>query len=79
LFWSFCLPCSALPVQLALLRPGSKEFNGLEILVWRHELAVLRARYGVLSSPRLIERSWLRRVDAGRIITHLGRSKSHPL
>jgi putative transposase len=42
LFWSFCLPGSALPVQLAPLRPGSKEFNGLEILVWRHELAVLR-------------------------------------
>jgi hypothetical protein len=42
LLWSFwCLALRCL-LQLALLRPRSEQFKELEIIVLRHELAMLR-------------------------------------
>jgi transposase InsO family protein len=42
LFWSLCYLALRCLLQLALLRPLSEEFKELEIVVLRHELAVLR-------------------------------------
>jgi putative transposase len=42
LFWSFCHLAFRCLLRLALLRPRSEKFKELEIVVLRHELAVLR-------------------------------------
>src|SRR2546423_11353942 len=42
LFWSLCCLVVRGVLQLVLLRPRSQEFKELEIVVLRHELAVLR-------------------------------------
>ncbi len=42
MFWSFCYPVCRCVLQLMLLRPRSEDFKELEIVVLRHELAVLR-------------------------------------
>jgi putative transposase len=42
LFWSLCCLALRCLLQLVLLRPRSREFEELEIVVLRHELAVLR-------------------------------------
>jgi putative transposase len=42
LFWSLCCVALRCLLQLILLRPRSQEFKELEIVVLRHELAVLR-------------------------------------
>jgi hypothetical protein len=42
LIWSLCYLALRCLLQLALLRPRSQEFKELEIVVLRHELAVLR-------------------------------------
>jgi putative transposase len=42
LFWSLCYTALRCLLQLVLLRPRSEEFKELEIVVLRHELAVLR-------------------------------------
>jgi putative transposase len=42
LFWSLGYLALRCLLQLALLRPRSEEFKELEIVVLRHELAVLR-------------------------------------
>jgi hypothetical protein len=42
LFWSLCCLALRCLLQLVLLRPRSREFKELEIVVLRHELAVLR-------------------------------------
>jgi len=46
LFWSFCYLVLARLLQLAALRFRSQEFKELEIVVLRHELAVLRRQTG---------------------------------
>lgn len=46
LFWSFCYVVLARLLQLAALRFRSEEFKELEIVVLRHELAVLRRQTG---------------------------------
>jgi len=42
LFWSLCCLALRCLLQLVLLRARSQEFKELEIIVLRHELAVLR-------------------------------------
>jgi len=42
LFWSLCYLVVRCVLQLVLLRPRSQDFKELEIVVLRHELAVLR-------------------------------------
>ena len=42
MFWSFCYLALGCLLQLVVLRPRSKQFKELEIIVLRHELAVLR-------------------------------------
>jgi putative transposase len=42
LFWSLCYLALRCLLQLILLRPRSRDFKELEIVVLRHELAVLR-------------------------------------
>jgi putative transposase len=46
LFWSFCYVVLRRVLQLAALRFRSNEFKELEIVVLRHELAVLRRQTG---------------------------------
>jgi len=46
LFWSFCYVVLGRVLQLAALRFRSEEFKELEIVVLRHELAVLRRQAG---------------------------------
>ncbi len=46
LFWSFCYVVLRRVLQLAALRFRSEEFKELEIMVLRHELAVLRRQAG---------------------------------
>jgi putative transposase len=46
LFWSFCYVVLGRLLQLAALRLRSEEFKELEIVVLRHELAVLRRQAG---------------------------------
>ena len=42
LFWSLCYLAFRCLLQLVVLRPRSEDFKELEIVVLRHELAVLR-------------------------------------
>ena len=42
MFWSLCCVVLRRVLQLAALRCRSEEFKELEIMVLRHELAVLR-------------------------------------
>ena len=42
MFWSFCYLALRCLLRLVLLRPRSREFKELEIVVLRHELSVLR-------------------------------------
>ena len=44
MFWSFCYVVLGRLLQLAALRFRSEEFKELEIVVLRHELAVLGVR-----------------------------------
>jgi putative transposase len=46
LFWSFCYVVLGRLLQLAALRFRTEEFKELEIVVLRHELAVLRRQTG---------------------------------
>ncbi len=46
MFWSFCYVVLGRLLQLAALRLRSEEFKELEIVVLRHELAVLRRQTG---------------------------------
>ena len=46
MFWSLCYVALRRVLQLAALRFRSKEFKELEIVVLRHELAVLRRQAG---------------------------------
>ena len=42
MFWSLCYLALRCLLRVVLLRPRSEEFKELEIVVLRHELAVLR-------------------------------------
>jgi transposase InsO family protein len=56
LFWSFCYVVLRRVLQLAALRFRSEDFKELEIVVLRHELAVLRRQAGrpeLLSADRV--------------------------
>ena len=55
-----------LVLQLLLLSLRSEEFKELEIVVLRHELAVVPGRLRDLPSSLLTGRSWLRRVGSFR-------------
>jgi putative transposase len=46
LFWSFCYVVLARLLRLAALRFRSEEFKELEVVVLRHELAMLRRQTG---------------------------------
>jgi putative transposase len=46
LFWSLCYLAFRCALQLVLLRPRSTEFKDLEIVVLRHQLAVLHRHAG---------------------------------
>jgi hypothetical protein len=59
LFWSFCYVVLARLLQPAALRFRSEEFKELEIVVLRHELAVLRRQAG--RPPR----GWPRSAESG--------------
>jgi putative transposase len=56
LFWSLCYLALRWMLQLVLLRRRSDDFTGLEIVVLRHELSVLRrqARPQLTSSDRVL-------------------------
>ena len=46
MFWSFCYLVLRSVLRLAMLRLHSEDFKELEIVVLRHELAVLRRQRG---------------------------------
>ena len=46
MFWSLCYLLVRCLLQLVLRRPRSQEFKDLEIVVLRHQLAVLRRQTG---------------------------------
>jgi len=59
LFWSLCCLASRCLLQFVLLRPRSEGFKELEIVVLRHELAVLTTtdRVFLIAASRLLPRS----------------------
>jgi putative transposase len=65
LFWSFCYLVLRCVLQLASLRPRSEEFKELEIVVLRHELAVLRRQAGL---PRLTPADRILLAAASRLL-----------
>jgi hypothetical protein len=54
-FWSLGHLALRCVLQVVLLRPRSDQFKELEIIVLRHELAVLRRQVLARSSPRPTE------------------------
>jgi hypothetical protein len=65
LFWSFCYVVLGRLLELAALRFRSEEFKELEIVVLRHELAVLRRQAG---RPELKPADRVFLVAAGRLV-----------
>ena len=69
--WSLCYLVFRCMLQLVLLRPRSEEFKELEIVVLRHELAVLRRQ---VARPRLDEGDRMFLAAASRLLTGASRS-----
>jgi putative transposase len=65
LFWSLCYPVCRCVLQLVLLRRRSEEFKEIEIVVLRHELAVLRRQ---TRRPRLTTTDRVFLAAAGRLL-----------
>ena len=65
LFWSFCYLVLRCLFKLASLRPRSEEFKELEIVVLRHELAVLRRQAG---RPKLTSADRMLLTAASRLL-----------
>jgi hypothetical protein len=65
LFWSLCYLVLRRVLQLAALRCRSEEFKELEIVVLRHELAVLRRQVG---RPELRPADRVFLADASRLL-----------
>jgi putative transposase len=65
LFWSLCYLAFRCVLRLVLLRPRSSEFKELEIVVLRHQLAVLRRQ---ASRPQLTQTDRLFLAAASRFL-----------
>jgi putative transposase len=65
LFWSFCYLVFRCVIQLVSLGPRSQQFKELEIVVLRHELAVLRRQAG---RPRLTPADRMLLAAASRLL-----------
>ncbi len=63
--WSFCYLVLRCLIELASLRPRSEEFKELEIVVLRHELAVLRRQAG---RPKLTSADRMLLTAASRLL-----------
>ena len=65
MFWSFCYLVLRCVLQLVVLRRRSEEFKELEIVVLRHELAVLRRQ---VCQPRLTPADRMLLAAAARLL-----------
>jgi putative transposase len=65
LIWSLCYPVLRRVLQLAALRLRSNEFKELEIVVLRHELAVLRRQ---VARPELMPANRVFLAAASRLL-----------
>ena len=68
MFWSFCYLVLRCVLQLVSLSPRSQQFKELEIVVLRHELAVLRRQAG---RPRLTPADRMLLAAASRLLPQM--------
>ncbi len=75
MFWSLCYLMLQRLLQLAALRFRSDEFKELEIVVLRHELALLRRQ---VARPRLEDADRVFLAAASRLLSGTGRQSFFP-